>query len=60
MSESWLFPAFAFGAVVGLPALAIAWALALVRLDRARGRKLAEQIGPESWGSQDIDSRFRG
>jgi hypothetical protein len=60
MSDSWLFPAVAFGAVVGLPALAIAWALILIRLDRAKGRKLADSIGPDAWGSQDIDPSYRG
>jgi hypothetical protein len=60
MQDSWLFPVIAFGAVVGLPALAIAWALFLIRLDRAKGRKLADSMGPDAWGSQDIDPRFRG
>lgn len=60
MSESWLFPVLAFGAVVGLPGLVIGWALIIVRLERARARRLADSMGPDSWGSQDIDSRFRG
>jgi hypothetical protein len=60
MSDSWLFPVLAFGAVVGLPGLAIAWALVLIRLDRAKGRKLADSMGPNAWGSQDIDPRYRG
>lgn len=60
MLDTWLFPAFAFGTVVGIPALAVAWAYILIRLDRAKGQRARDNMGPESWGSQDIDSRYRG
>jgi hypothetical protein len=60
MNDSWLFPAVAFGAVVGLPALVVAWGLILIRLDRAKGQRLADSMGPDSWGSQDIDPSYRG
>ena len=60
MVESWIFPAFAFGAIVGIPALVILWAVALSHWERARALRVRDNMGPESWGSQDIDPRFRG
>lgn len=60
MSDSWLFPVLAFGAVVGLPGLVIGWALLMVYFERSKAKRIADSMGPDSWGSQDIDSRFRG
>lgn len=56
MAESVLFLGLTFGAVIGFPVLAIAWGVILTRRDRAR----VDAMGPDQWGSQDIDSRFRG
>jgi hypothetical protein len=56
MAESLVFLGLTFGAVVGFPVLAIAWGVILLRRDRAK----VEAMGPDQWGSQDIDSRFRG
>jgi hypothetical protein len=60
MSDSWLFPAVAFGAIVGLPALVIAWALALSYYERAKVLRVRDSMGPDTWGSQDIDPSYRG
>ncbi|KPK13954.1 MAG: hypothetical protein AMJ56_00460 [Anaerolineae bacterium SG8_19] len=60
MSDSWVFPAVAFGAIVGFPALVIAWALALSYYERAKALRVRDNMGPDAWGSQDIDPRFRG
>lgn len=60
MSDSWLFPAFAFGAIVGIPALVIVWALALSHYERARALRVRDSMGPDTWGAQDIDPRYKG